>query len=134
MKNEKTQSYTRRQNRINKIELPKTKNTVSPKQDKKYTNIKSPKKDELYPNDLLENTRKYIEMSNGNNNYFISPISPKIDFSKFASPSFAEEYNNITKKYNDAYEYDTFSPTFISDELDNDNGNEKLHRVKDEYI
>ena len=77
MKNEKTQSYTRRQNRINKIELPKTKNTVSPKQDKKYTNIKSPKKDELYPNDLLENTRKYIEMSNGNNNYFISPISPK---------------------------------------------------------
>jgi hypothetical protein len=134
MKNEKTQSYTRRQNRVNKIELPKSKNTLSPKQEKKYTNNKSPKKDELYPNDLLENTRKYLEMSNGNNNYFISPISPKIDYNKFTSPSFSEDYNNIAKKYNDNYEYDAFSPTYISDEIDNDNGNEKLHRVKDEYI
>ena len=135
MKTEKTQSYNRRQNKVNKIELPKSKNILSPKQDKKYTNNKSPKKEEIFSNDLLENTRKYIEMSNGNNNYFISPISPKIDYSgKFTSPSFNEEYNNIAKKYNDTFDYNAFSPTFIQDEIDNDNGNEKLHRVKDEYI
>ena len=135
MKNEKTQSYNRRQNKVNKIELPKSKNNLSPKQDKKYANNKSPKKEEIFSNDLLENTRKYIEMSNGNNNYFISPISPKIDYSgKFTSPSFNEDYNNITKKYNDTFDYNAFSPNFIQDEIDNDNGNEKLHRVKDEYI
>ena len=73
-------------------------------------------------------------MSNGNNNYLISPISSKTDISaKYTSPSLPEEYN-ITKKYNDIYDYNNFTPNFIQDEYDNENGNEKLHRVKDEYI
>ena len=67
-----------RQNRVNQIELQKNKATFSPKQEKKYSKIKSPNKEDMYNNDLLENTRKYIEMSNGNNNYLISPISQKI--------------------------------------------------------
>ena len=132
MKSEKTQNYSR-QNKINKIEITKSKNSISPKQESKYKKT-SPKKEDNFPKDLLENTRKYIEMSNGNNNYLISPISSKTDISaKYTSPSLTEEYN-ITKKYNDIYDYNNFTPNFIQDEYDNENGNEKLHRVKDEYI
>ena len=133
MKNEKTSTYNR-QNRTNKIELPKNKSSFSPKQDKKYKKTQSPKKQDNYSKDLLENTRKYIEMSNGNNNYIISPISPKNDISeKYSSPNLAEEYN-ITKKYNDIYDYSNLSQSYIQDEYESENGNEKLHRVKDEYI
>ena len=133
MKNEKNLTYNR-QNRTNKIELPKNKSSFSPKQDKKYKKTQSPKKQGNYSKDLLENTRKYIEMSNGNNNYIISPISPKNDISeKYTTPNLAEEYN-ITKKYNDIYDYNNLSQSFIQDEYESENGNEKLHRVKDEYI
>ena len=135
MKNEKNQNYSK-QNKINKIEIQKSKNSISPKPESKYKKISkiSPKKGDSFPKDLLENTRKYIEMSNGNNSYLISPLSSKTDISaKYTSPSLAEEYN-ITKKYNDTYDYNNFTPNFIQDEYDNENGNEKLHRVKDEYI
>ena len=134
MKNEK-KSYTyNRQNRTNRIELSKSNISSSPKIELKYSKNKSPKKEETYTKDLLENTRKYIEMSNGNNNYLISPISPKSDYSsKYISPSLNEEYD-ITKKYNDIYDYNDYSSNFVQDELDAQSGNEKLHRVKDEYI
>ena len=134
MKNEKTQNYGSKQNRVNKIELPKNKTSLSPKQDKKYKKNISPKKNNNYPQDLLENTKKYIEMSNGNNNYLISPLSTKNDLTeKYASPILNEEYN-ITKKYNDIYEYNNYSTNILQDDYENENGNEKLHRVKDEYI
>ena len=133
MKNEKNQNYIK-PNRINKIELQSSKNTSPIKKDKKYTGDRSPKKEELFPKDLLLNTRKYIEMSNGNNNYLISPISPKIDFaSKYSSPTLNKELN-LTQKYSDIYEYDNNTYNIMEEELDNDNGNEKLHKVKDEYI
>ena len=133
MKNEKTQHYGR-QNRANRIELPKNKASLSPKQDKKYKKTPSPKKANNFPKDLLENTRKYIEMSNGNNNYLISPISQNNDLdSKYTSPALDQEYN-ITQKYNDIYEYNNYSQSFAQEEYENENGNEKLHRVKDEYI
>ena len=128
MKNEKTQNYSR-QNKVNKIELTKNKSVISKRQDKKYKKDVSPKKEETYPKDLLENTKKYIEMSNGNNNYLITPITP----TKYTSPSLNEEYS-ITKKYNDVYDYNNLSPSFLQDDYENENGNEKLHRVKDEYI
>ena len=128
MKNEKTQNYSR-QNKVNKIELTKNKSVISTRQDKKYKKDVSPKKEETYPKDLLENTKKYIEMSNGNNNYLITPITP----TKYTSPSLNEEYS-ITKKYNDVYDYNNLSPSFLQDDYENENGNEKLHRVKDEYI
>ena len=132
MKNDKIRNS--RQNRVNQIELQKNKATFSPKQEKRYTKVRSPKKEENINNDLLENTRKYIEMSNGNNNYLISHISPKVELnSKYSSPSLNEEYN-ITKKYNDIYEYNNYSPIYIQDDFENENGNEKLHKVKDEYI
>ena len=130
MNKEKIQSY-RRENKQNRIELPKTNISYSPYQAKK---LNSPKKDEIIPKDLLENTRKFIEMSNGNNNYIISPLSPKNDLGlKFTSPTLEEELS-ITKKYMEPYEYNNYASNFIEDEIDNPNGNEKLHRVKDEYI
>ena len=130
MNKEKIQSYGR-ENKQNRIELPKTNISYSPYQDKKLT---SPKKDKIIPKDLLENTRKFIEMSNGNNNYIISPLSPKNDLGlKFKSPTIEEELS-ITKKYMEPYEYNNYASNFIEDEIDNQNGNEKLHRVKDEYI
>ena len=133
MKNQKSPTY-QRENRINKIEVTKNKKSLSPKIEKPYTKEKSPKTQDLFTKDLLENTRKYIEMSNGNKNYFLSPISPKIDFSpNFNSPTLNEELN-ITQKYNDIYQYNDYSNNILQDEYDNDAGNEKLHKVKDEYI
>ena len=133
MKNQKSPSY-QRENRISKIEISKNKKSLSPKLEKQYIKEKSPKTSDLLSKDLLENTRKYIEMSNGNKNYYLSPISPKIDYSpNFASPSLNEELN-ITQKYNDIYQYNDYSTNIIQDEYDNDAGNEKLHKVKDEYI
>ena len=130
MKKEKSQTY-QRGNRLNKIEVPKNNISLSPKTEKKY---KSPKTKELFPKDLLENTKKYIEMSNGINNYLISPISPKNDFSiKMTSPTLNEEID-IAKKYTDYYEYSDYTQDYFQDDLDNDNGNDKLHKVKDEYI
>ena len=134
MKNQKSPTY-QRENRINKIEVSKNKKSLSPKLEKQYIKEKSPKTQDLLSKDLLENTRKYIEMSNGNKNYYLSPISPKIDYSpNFASPSLNEELN-ITQKYNDIYQYnDDYTTNIIQEEYDNDAGNEKLHKVKDEYI
>ena len=130
MNKEKTSSY-RRENKLNRIELPKATISLSPKQEKKYT---SPKKEEIAPKDLLENTRKFIEMSNGNNNYIISPLSPKNDLGlKYISPTLNEEIA-ITKKYMDKYNYTDYTSNYMEDEIDNQSGNEKLHRVKDEYI
>ena len=130
MNKEKTPSY-RRENKINRIELRKATISLSPKQEKKYI---SPKKEEIVPKDLLENTRKFIEMSNGNNNYIISPLSPKNDLGlKYISPTLNEEIA-ITKKYMDKYDYTDYTSNYMEDEIDNQSGNEKLHRVKDEYI
>ena len=131
MKKEKTQNNRRGNNKLNKIEVPKINISLSPMQEKKYT---SPKRNEIFPKDILENTRKYIEMTNGNNSYLISPISSKNDFStKYTSPNFKEELN-IAKKYMDINNYTDYSPDLIQEEIDNDNGNERLHKVKDEYI
>ena len=115
----------------NRIELSKSNISLSPKQEKKLKGIK---KDEKVSKDLLENTRKFIEMSNGNNNYIISPLSPKNELDlKYTTPTIEEELS-ITKKYMEPYEYNSYASNFIEDEIGNLNGNEKLHRVKDEYI
>ena len=134
MKNEKSYTFNRK-SRFNKFELPKNDKPVSPKIELKYSKNKTPKKDEPYQKDLLENTKKYLEMSNGNVNYLISPISPKNDYSsKFLSPSLISEEYDINKKYNNMDNDNDDSLNFIQDDLDTQNGNDRLHRVKDEYI
>ena len=133
MKSDKSKNQ-RRQNVSKKIETPKSTSILSPISDKRYIASKTPKDTEYFSKDLLENTRKYLEMSNGNNNYLITPITTINDYSdKFSSPTLHEDYN-ISQKYNDIYDYSDYTPNYIREGLDNDNGNEKLHRVKDEYI
>ena len=129
MKNDKTKNQ--RQKIVKKIEIPKSSNMLSPITNKRNKISKSPKEAEYFSKDLLENTRKYMELSKGNNNFLMSPIPTKNDYSdKFASPSLTEDYASIAQKYTDTYDYNNFN---LQDELDND-GNDKLHRVKDEYI
>jgi len=129
MKNDKTKNQ--RQKIVKKIEIPKSSNMLSPITNKRNKISKSPKEAEYFSKDLLENTRKYLEMSKGNNNFLMSPIPTKHDYSeKFASPTLTEDYSSIAQKYTDTYDFNNFN---LQDELDND-GNDKLHRVKDEYI
>ena len=121
MKSDKNYN-TRRQN----IEIPKRNqrsiNLTSPKKEN-IIQIKetSKKPEEIQRNAMLENTLKYLEMSNGNNNYIIPGLNEELD---------------ITKKYSDLYNnsnnYDYYQENLIKRE--NENGNEKLHKVKDEYI
>ena len=130
MKNERS-TNTRRQN----IEIPKrnqrTSNFTSPKKEKNIQINETLKKTEdISSNNMLENTLKYLEMSNGNNNYLI-------DTNNYILPGLNEEYD-LTKKYTDAYNntntlnYGIHSANYTKKE--NETGNEKLHKVKDEYI
>ena len=121
MRNDKNYN-TRRQNTETPKRNQRTTNIISQKKENVIQINETPKKPEnLQDNSILENTLKYLELSNGKNNYII--------------PGLDEEYD-ITKKYTDLYNnsnnYDYYQENFIKRE--NENGNEKLHKVKDEYI
>ena len=132
MKNDITKNQ-RRHNTVRRNEIPKSNNIFSPISDKKYTISRSPKEAEYFSKDLLENTRKFLEMNNGNGNYLLSPIKTINDYTdKSTSPVLNENYN-VAQNYNDILDYNKYNANFLQNEFDND-GNEKLHRVKDEYI
>ena len=121
MRNDKNYN-TRRQITETPKRNKRTTNIISKKKENIIKKNETPKKPEnLQDNSILENTLKYLEYSNGKNNYII--------------PGLNEEYD-ITKKYTDLYNnsnnYDYYQENFIKRE--NENGNEKLHKVKDEYI
>ena len=121
MRNDKNYN-TRRQITETPKRNQRTTSIISQKKENIIQINETPKKPEnLQDNSILENTLKYLEMSNGKNNYII--------------PGLNEEYD-ITKKYTDLYNnsnnYDYYQENFIKRE--NENGNEKLHKVKDEYI
>ena len=121
MRNDKNYN-TRRQITETPKRNQRTTSIISQKKENIIQINETPKKPEnLQDNSILENTLKYLEMSNGKNNYII--------------PGLDEEYD-ITKKYTDLYNnsnnYDYYQENFIKRE--NENGNEKLHKVKDEYI
>ena len=121
MRNDKNYN-TRRQITETPKRNQRTTNIISQKKENIIQINETPKKPEnIQDKSILENTLKYLEMSNGKNNYII--------------PGLNEEYD-ITKKYTDLYNnsnnYDYYQENFIKRE--NENGNEKLHKVKDEYI
>ena len=132
MKND--QSYN---NRRQNIEITKrnqrTSYMTSPKKENRIQINETPKKlEDLSGNIILENTLKYLEMSNGNNDYLIDTNN------NYIIPGLNAEYD-ITKKYtdkynNNSYNYGYYSQNIIKNENENENGNEKLHKVKDEYI
>ena len=130
MKNDKTYNNKRQNIEISKRNQRST-NFTSPKKENRIQINETPKKmEDLTGNNFLENTLKYLEMSNGknnyildtNNNYIISGLNEELD---------------ITKKYTDAYNKSSLNYGYYSDNFtknENENSAEKLHKVKDEYI
>jgi len=92
MRNDTIKSQ-RRQNTVKLIDTSKADSILSPISDKRYTSS--------YSKDLLENTRKYLEMSNGNTNNLFSPVKTINDYNdQSSSPILNENYNmpkNIMK-------------------------------------
>ena len=93
-------------------------------------------KDVVFPMDkndkeMLHDMLKYLEMSNnGNNNYILD------NNNNYIIPGLNEEYD-ITKKYTDSYHNNSLNYGYYTEnniKNENENGNEKLHKVKDEYI
>ena len=130
MKNDKTYNNKRQNIEISKRNQ-RTPNFTSPKKESKIQINETPKKiEDLSGNNFLENTLKYLEMSNGNNNYILDTNN------NYIIPGLNEEYD-ITKKYTEAYNnsslnYGYYSENFTKNE--NENSAEKLHKVKDDYI
>ena len=131
MKNDKNYNY-RRQNIEISRKNQRTSNFTSPKKNEvNKVNETSEKTENLTGNNLLENTLKYLEMSNnGNNNYILD------NNNNYIIPGLNEEYD-ITKKYTDSYHNNSLNYGYYTEnniKNENENGNEKLHKVKDEYI
>ena len=130
MKNEKSTNYRRQNIDLTKRNL-RTNDFTSPKKEKRFQINETPKKTEENPgNIMLENTLKYLEMSNGNNNYIIEPNN------NYIIPGLNEEYD-ITKKYTDIYNTNSLNNGYYNNNFiktENENGNDKIHKVKDEYI
>ena len=130
MKTDKTYNNKRQNIEISKRNQ-RTPNFTSPKKESKIQINETPKKlEDLSGNNFLENTLKYLEMSNGNNNYILDTNN------NYIIPGLNEEYD-ITKKYTEAYNnsslnYGYYSENFTKNE--NENSAEKLHKVKDDYI
>ena len=129
MKNDKTYNNKRQNIEISKRNQ-RTPNFTSPKKENKIQINETPKKlEDLSGNNFLENTLKYLEMSNGNNNYIL-------DTNNHIIPGLNEEYD-ITKKYSEAYNNSSLNYGYYSDNFtknENENSAEKLHKVKDDYI
>ena len=128
MRNDTIKSQ-RRQNNVKLIDTSKSDSILSPISDKRYVSS--------YSKDLLENTRKYLEMSNGNSNNLFSPVKTINDYNDLSSSPILSENYNFAKKYNEVMNYNNFNSNYLQYEFDNandNNGNERFDKVKDEYI
>ena len=128
MRNDTIKSQ-RRQNNVKLIDTSKSDSILSPISDKRYVSS--------YSKDLLENTRKYLEMSNGNSNNLFSPVKTINDYNDQSSSPILSENYNFAKKYNEVMNYNNFNSNYLQYEFDNandNNGNERFDKVKDEYI
>ena len=136
MKNDRTPNYRRQNIEISK-RSQRQNNFISPKKENNTQINETPKNNEenLAGDNMLENTLKYLEMSNGKNNYLIDRNNYIIQ---------NDNAYDITKKYTEGYSpnlssslnYENYNNYFSDNnyiKTEND-GNEKLHKVKDEYI
>ena len=136
MKNDRTPNYRRQNIEISK-RSQRQNNFISPKKENNTQINETPKNNEenLAGDNMLENTLKYLEMSNGKNNYLIDTNNYIIQ---------NDNAYDITKKYTEGYSpnlssslnYENYNNYFSDNnyiKTEND-GNEKLHKVKDEYI
>ena len=97
MKNDRTNNYRRQNNETKRNQ--RINNITSPKKENNTQINETPKKNENISgnNNMLENTLKYLEMSNGKNNYFLDN-----DNNNYIIQGLNEEYD-ITKKYTESY-------------------------------
>ena len=136
MKNDRTSNYRRQNIEISK-RSQRQNNFTSPKKENNTQINETSKNNEenLAGDNMLENTLKYLEMSNGKNNYLIDTNNYIIQ---------NDNAYDITKKYTEGYSpnlssslnYENYNNYFSDNnyiKTEND-GNEKLHKVKDEYI
>jgi len=135
MRNDTIKSQ-RRQNTSKLIETPKKDSILSSVSGKRYISSNNSRETEYYSKDLLENTRKYLEMSNGNSNNLFSPVKTINDYNDQSfSPTLSENYN-FAQKYNEVLNYNNLSSNYLQDEFNNanNNGNDRFDKVKNEYI
>ena len=120
---------------LNKNKTPNTYKISSPAKDKYYIQEQNTKEEDylqinnnygnLFENNI--NSYKYMTpLNNFNNNCSYSEITEELNNNKIIN----SKYNDISYNYeNQKYlEYD------YNMKYDNENGNEKLHQIKDEYI
>ena len=134
MKNPKSNNY-QNQYLLNRNKIQKSINILSPSQDKYYLTDQN-----INTENYLNNNKKYFD-NNSNTSY--SYMTPLNEFNnKYSSPELTDEYSKINKykekKFSDMpynnYEYQKYIEDDYNMKYENENGNEKLHKIKDDYI
>ena len=128
MKNQKSKNY-QNQYLLNKNNSKNSYNILSPTKDNYYFTEQKIKEE-----DFLSNNKKYIDLNN--NSYNISSFSDfnnKYELNNEYSNKKYIKYNEIPG-YNNNYEYQKYIEDGYNMKIENENGNEKLHQIKDEYI
>ena len=128
MKNQKSKNY-QNQYLLNKNISKNSYNILPPTKDNYYFAEQKIKEE-----DFLSNNKKYIDLNN--NSYNISSFSDfnnKYELNNDYSNKKYIKYNEIPG-YNNNYEYQKYIEDGYNMKFENENGNEKLHQIKDEYI
>ena len=120
---------------LNKYKSTKPYDIISPTRDKYYLSDQNFKDENYF---LINNDMKFKDNTNNNSYNNINSLS---DFNKYSSPELSDEnYKNkyINKKYSDISYNNYETQKYLEDDFnlkyENENGNEKLHKIKDEYI
>ena len=145
MKNTKIKNYQNhyllnknKNSNINKS--PNKYNIISPTKEKYFLTDQNIKEEDYY---LSKTSQKYLDNNTNYTNNSYNYMTPLSDFNKkYSSPELNNEYtsknNYIGQKYNDMpynnYEYQKYIEDEYNMKYENENGNEKLHQIKDEYI
>ena len=134
MKTKKNINY-QNQYLLNKNKSQNSNNIISPTRDKYFFTDQNIKDEDYLPS--IKNSGNLF----GNNVNSYKYMTPLNNFNNdLPSPIINDRYNNniyIGPKYNDLsynYEYQKYLEDDYNMKYDNENGNEKLHQIKDEYI
>ena len=128
MKNQKSKNY-QNQYLLNKNNSKNSYHILSPTKDNYYFTEQKFKEE-----DYLSNNKKFIDLNN--NSYNISSFSDfnnKYELNNDYNNKKYLKYNDISG-YSNNYEYQKYIEDGYNMKFENENGNEKLHQIKDEYI
>ena len=134
MKTKKNKNY-QNQYLLNKNKSQNSNNIISPTRDEYFFTDQNTKDEDYLP--WIKNSGNLF----GNNVNSFKYMTPLNNFNNdYPSPIINDGYKNniyIGPKYNDLsynYEYQKYLEDDYNMKYDNENGNEKLHQIKDEYI